>query len=277
MTSPHAMAALAALYFVLVALPVGSSAMAQSHCGSARPAHWDDVEVWDCHPMWECEPPRHRWRDLKSEPRAYRQEEKAEPAEPVEPPERAARDEAPEEPQTGEAPARQMGPGRQHSTARRQAAAEGNIPARFTELSNDVGHTIAAISAGAPLYGEHCASCHGPRGQGDGAQAQAQATPPLSLGYVACQPYASDAYLAWTILQGGQAFDTDKPAFENVLSEAQVWQIVAYMRAGFPTQIVPPSRQMDDEQDEETDPPPASDAGAQPVITPLTPVAPARL
>jgi mono/diheme cytochrome c family protein len=295
MTRLHPFAALAALCFALVALQVNSSAVAQHHCGPAQLVHRDDAEEWYCPPMWECAPPRHRWRDLRPEPRVAPPRERRDRR-----PAAAGRDDTPEPPQTretparetqtgeapardaqtGEAPAREMGPGREHSTARREAAARGEIPQKFMDLRNDVGHTIAAISAGLPLYAQNCASCHGPSGQGDGEQAQSQASPPSSLGHVACQPYASDAYLAWTILQGGIPLNTDKPAFADVLSEAQVWQIIAYMRAGFPAQSAPPSRQMDDEPDDTA--PLDSEAAAPeveatPLITPLAPVAPARL
>jgi mono/diheme cytochrome c family protein len=41
-------------------------------------------------------------------------------------------------------------------------------------------------------------------------------------------------YLMWTIAEGGKPFDTDMPAFKNLLTAKQIWQIITYMRAGFP-------------------------------------------
>ena len=43
-----------------------------------------------------------------------------------------------------------------------------------------------------------------------------------------------DEYLLWTISEGGAPFGTAMPAFKNRLTEDQIWQIVAYLRAGFP-------------------------------------------
>ena len=39
---------------------------------------------------------------------------------------------------------------------------------------------------------------------------------------------------AW---EGGDPFGTEMPAFKDRLTEEQIWQIIAYMRAGFPRNI----------------------------------------
>ena len=49
------------------------------------------------------------------------------------------------------------------------------------------------------------------------------------------QPIAIDQYLLWTISEGGQQFGTAMPSFKTELTQDQIWQIVAYLRAGFPT------------------------------------------
>jgi mono/diheme cytochrome c family protein len=45
---------------------------------------------------------------------------------------------------------------------------------------------------------------------------------------------AVDEYLLWTISEGGKPFDTDMPAFKDVLTPEEIWQVIAFMRAGFP-------------------------------------------
>jgi mono/diheme cytochrome c family protein len=47
-------------------------------------------------------------------------------------------------------------------------------------------------------------------------------------------PRSVDEYLLWTISEGGVQLGTEMPAFKEVLTEQQIWQIVIYMRAGFP-------------------------------------------
>jgi len=47
-------------------------------------------------------------------------------------------------------------------------------------------------------------------------------------------PMAADEYLLWAISEGGADFGTDMPAFRHTLSRSQIWEIITYMRAGFP-------------------------------------------
>jgi mono/diheme cytochrome c family protein len=47
-------------------------------------------------------------------------------------------------------------------------------------------------------------------------------------------PQAVDEYLVWAISDGGAPFGTKMPAFKNALTRDQMWQIIAFMRAGFP-------------------------------------------
>jgi len=69
---------------------------------------------------------------------------------------------------------------------------------------------------------------------GDGEAAKALNPSPALLAYMIQMPMSVDEYMMWTISEGGKAFGTAMPAFENTLSAEEIWQIVAYMRAGFP-------------------------------------------
>jgi hypothetical protein len=69
---------------------------------------------------------------------------------------------------------------------------------------------------------------------GNGDLAQALSPSPALLAYLIQQPFAIDQYLLWSISEGGKQFGTAMPAFKDVLTEQQIWQIVAYLRAGFP-------------------------------------------
>ena len=57
---------------------------------------------------------------------------------------------------------------------------------------------------------------------------------PALLSHLVRLPSRVDEYLLWTIAEGGGAFETDMPAFKDVLETEQIWQIITYMRAGFP-------------------------------------------
>jgi mono/diheme cytochrome c family protein len=57
---------------------------------------------------------------------------------------------------------------------------------------------------------------------------------PALLAQLVRTPQGVDAYLLWAISEGGAPFGTQMPAFKDTLSQEQIWQIVTYMRAGFP-------------------------------------------
>ena len=90
-----------------------------------------------------------------------------------------------------------------------------------------------AITAGAKLYAENCAACHGRNGMGNGDMGKALSPSPALLAYMIRRPIAVDEYLLWTISEGGKQFDTDMPAFKDKLSRDEIWKVIAFMRAGF--------------------------------------------
>jgi mono/diheme cytochrome c family protein len=108
------------------------------------------------------------------------------------------------------------------------------IPDEYLKAENGVGFTVKAIAAGGPLYARNCKRCHGATGEGDGTLATALTPAPALLGYMVQQPIAVDQYLLWSISEGGKSFDTAMPSFKQDLTQDQIWQIIAYVRAGFP-------------------------------------------
>ncbi len=80
--------------------------------------------------------------------------------------------------------------------------------------------------AGKTLYENFCLSCHGPTGKGDGPAASTLQPKPADLS--ALLQSQEDAYLAARISEGKDG--TAMVAWKNVLSEAQIRQIVAYLR-----------------------------------------------
>jgi mono/diheme cytochrome c family protein len=108
------------------------------------------------------------------------------------------------------------------------------VPEDYLKATNNVGYTTKAIAAGGPLYAAQCKRCHGETGLGNGELAQDLTPSPALLAYLMQQPIAVDQYLLWSISEGGKQFNTAMPAFKNVLTQEQIWQIIAYLRAGFP-------------------------------------------
>ena len=88
------------------------------------------------------------------------------------------------------------------------------------------------IVAGARLFSEHCVTCHGVEGRGDGPAAKGLPIPPADLTARHLWMH-SDGELFWWLShgidapEGGQAM----PGFASVLSEGQRWDLIDYVRA----------------------------------------------
>jgi len=128
-----------------------------------------------------------------------------------------------------------LAPEQQQRMLRFSTFVNKGVPENYLKAENNVGYTTKAIAEGGPLYLSHCAKCHGETGLGNGALAYVLTPSPALLAYMIHQPIAIDQYLLWTISEGGKQFDTAMPTFKTELTQEQIWQIVAYLRAGFPT------------------------------------------
>lgn len=129
---------------------------------------------------------------------------------------------------------RNLDPEQQQRMLRFSTFVNGDIPHQYSAAENTVGYTVRAIAEGGPLYHAHCQKCHGVMGLGNGDLAYSLKPSPALLAYMVQQPVAVDQYLLWSIAEGGKQFGTAMPAFKNRLSQEQIFQIVAYLRAGFP-------------------------------------------
>lgn len=109
------------------------------------------------------------------------------------------------------------------------------VPAPYADAQAPPNLSPAEIKDGAALYGRHCASCHGPNGYGVRDDSQSLLPSPALLAFLVQKPIAIDEYLLWSISEGGAAFESEMPAFKDRLSREEIWKIVAFMRAGFPS------------------------------------------
>lgn len=106
-------------------------------------------------------------------------------------------------------------------------SASPNIPAEYAGKTNPLGSDAAA--AGQSIYVVQCASCHGESGKGDGPAGQALTPPAANL--VESVANFDDDYLHYRIAEGGtmDPYNSSMPPFKNVLSDEEIWQVVAYM------------------------------------------------
>ncbi len=107
------------------------------------------------------------------------------------------------------------------------------VPAYPTSFyQSPTGFAATSIVAGAALFPQHCAMCHGANGAGDGPAAKGLPVPPADLTASHLWMH-SDGELFWWLAHGIEAPDGGlaMPAFGAVLSDDQRWQLIDYVRA----------------------------------------------
>lgn len=108
------------------------------------------------------------------------------------------------------------------------------VPKEYDGAVSTARPSPETTAAGEKLFARHCASCHGKDGLGEGDAANALSPSPALLAFMIRRPISVDEYLLWSIADGGKQFESAMPAFKDTLKRDEIWQIIAYMRAGFP-------------------------------------------
>lgn len=111
---------------------------------------------------------------------------------------------------------------------------QAGVPVEYRSRRNPFPNAQRFIDEGGEVYRAHCVACHGRLGRGDGDAGLDLVPSPALLSRMMDVQGTVDEYLLWSITEGGKPFDTAMPAFKDRLSEDQIWQVIAYMRAGFP-------------------------------------------
>jgi len=86
---------------------------------------------------------------------------------------------------------------------------------------------------GATLYAANCASCHGPRGDGDGPVAAALVPKPAKHHDGAYMNALSNEHLFKVIKEGGPSVGKSPlmAPWGGMLSDLQIWDVVAFVRS----------------------------------------------
>lgn len=122
---------------------------------------------------------------------------------------------------------------RERAERHRTFISEG-IPVEYVSRTNPWPPTQVDIETGGRLYATRCAGCHGESGNGDGDAGRDLTLPPAVLAAMVDEPRSVDQYFLWSISEGGLRSGSEMPAFKTRLTDRQIWQIVTYMRTGFP-------------------------------------------
>lgn len=104
---------------------------------------------------------------------------------------------------------------------------------------------VAQVALGKAVYSENCASCHGTNleGQPDWRERKSDgrmpAPPHNTMGHTWHHP---DEVLFGITKQGVAAFapsgyESDMPAFGGVLTDEEIWAVLAYLKSSWPPEI----------------------------------------
>jgi mono/diheme cytochrome c family protein len=100
------------------------------------------------------------------------------------------------------------------------------VPEKNKSMVNPVKSDAASIATGKALYNQHCKSCHGTKGKGDGTKASQLDTD--------CGDFTTAAFHAQT--DGSLFYKTsegrkDMPSYKKKIPEADdIWAVVNYIR-----------------------------------------------
>jgi len=157
--------------------------------------------------------------------------------------------------------------GQGHNPSRNHYIMKQGVPKAYRSLLNPLRMTPENLSIGQTLYNENCTTCHGPAGKGDGEGAVELKSAPSRLTGMYARPMRGmghpgpgghlmhgmmhhhpgmthaeamgginlDAYNFWSISEGGEAIGSSMPAFKDLLSEKERWQILLYIANRFTT------------------------------------------
>ncbi|GAB3530712.1 hypothetical protein GCM10027342_41660 [Photobacterium alginatilyticum] len=128
-----------------------------------------------------------------------------------------------------------MNPGQRQRMTRHWTFMHSSIPQEYRNVRNPFVQEPDVVRKGGELYRQKCSTCHGAQGMGDGEIANSLNPSPALLAYMIQMPMAVDEYLLWSISEGGKAFGTAMPAYKGQLSRSEMWKIITFMRAGFPS------------------------------------------
>ncbi|WP_454883412.1 c-type cytochrome [Sphingomonas oryzagri] len=124
-------------------------------------------------------------------------------------------------------------PGMLPNMARHHQVMMFGVPAPYRGYRDRTSALLPELKRGAALFGTHCASCHGIEGRGDGAVGRRASPPPANLVWLAHTPMSkSDPYMYWTIVEGGEPFGSDMPAYRQKLSPRDIWAVIRYVQFG---------------------------------------------
>jgi mono/diheme cytochrome c family protein len=118
---------------------------------------------------------------------------------------------------------------------RHHLVATWGIPEPYDTMTNPLPKHYKTLERGLAIYTQHCASCHGKHGAGDGEDGRGLSPPPGNLVWLSDIPEKQwDAFIYWSTAEGGAMLGTAMPAYKDTLSSEDIWAVSAYIQANLP-------------------------------------------
>jgi mono/diheme cytochrome c family protein len=100
------------------------------------------------------------------------------------------------------------------------------VPDKYVKMTNPIKANSESISGGKELWAQHCQSCHGKKGLGDGSKAATLKTEPGDFSEADMQKQ-TDGSLFYKISEGRK----DMPSFKKKIpDEDDIWNLVNLVR-----------------------------------------------
>ena len=100
------------------------------------------------------------------------------------------------------------------------------VPDKFLKMTNPVKTDAESISDGKALWSQHCQSCHGKKGMGDGPKAAELKTEPGDFSQAETQKQP-DGSLFYKTSEGRK----DMPSFKKKIPDQDdIWNLVNFVR-----------------------------------------------
>lgn len=114
--------------------------------------------------------------------------------------------------------------GDKHQEEKKKPMHHWAAPSEERNRSNPIPLSKESVLLGQTLYLQNCTNCHGAKADGMGPNAEDMEPKPSNLAAMA--GHHSDGDMAWKIKKGRGTM----PAWENILSEEQVWDLVNFIQ-----------------------------------------------
>lgn len=102
------------------------------------------------------------------------------------------------------------------------------LPPEAPDTKNPLPVDDALLATGKNVFGDKCQKCHGPKGLGDGPDAEPEHAEDMNLTNPKRADRNPDGVVFYKVMNGRR--NPKMPAFKDELSKDQVWAVVAYVQ-----------------------------------------------